>query len=89
MFGMNFFDMGGAGAPRPFKNQYRCYSVSMMPDDRNESLEHGGMCAILLEVYFVVHYNYMYIVTHENSNLMDILNVFIGVLGLQLKERYA
>jgi len=42
MFGMNFFDMGGAGAPRPFKNQYRCYSVSMMPDDRNESLEHGG-----------------------------------------------
>lgn len=42
MFGMNFFDMGGAGAPRPFKNQYRCYSVSMLPEDRNESLEHGG-----------------------------------------------
>jgi len=44
MFGMNFFDMGGPGAPRPFKNQYRCYSVSMLPDSehRNESLEHGG-----------------------------------------------
>ena len=42
MFGMSFFDLGGAGVPRPFKNQYRCYSVSMMPDDRNESLEHGG-----------------------------------------------
>ena len=33
MFGNPFFPEGhhGMGPPRPFRTQYRCYSVSMMP----------------------------------------------------------
>jgi len=44
MFGMNFFnEMGGVGGPpRPFKNLYRCYSVSMLPGNERDDLEHGG-----------------------------------------------
>ncbi len=38
MFGMNFFP----DAPRPFKTQYRCYSVSMLPGSERDDLEKGG-----------------------------------------------
>ena len=38
MFGMNFFPE----VPRPFKTQYRCNSVSMMPGQEREELEQGG-----------------------------------------------
>jgi ubiquitin fusion degradation protein 1 len=38
MFGMNFFP----DVPRPFKTQYRCYSVSMLPGNERDNLEHGG-----------------------------------------------
>lgn len=38
MFGMNFFPE----APRPFKTQYRCFSVSMLPGNERNDLEHGG-----------------------------------------------
>ena len=41
MFGMNFFNEMG-GPPRPFKNLYRCYSVSMLPGNERDDLEHGG-----------------------------------------------
>lgn len=35
---MNFFpDM-----PRPFKTQYKCFSVSMLPGNERNDLEHGG-----------------------------------------------
>jgi hypothetical protein len=41
--GMNFFPDGlHGGPPRPFRTQYRCYSVSMMPGNERQSLEHGG-----------------------------------------------
>ena len=36
--GMNFFPE----APRPFKTQYKCYSVSMLPGNERDDLEHGG-----------------------------------------------
>jgi len=36
--GMNFFP----DAPRPFKTQYKCYSVSMLPGNERDDLEHGG-----------------------------------------------
>ena len=36
--GMNFFH----DVPRPFKTQYRCNSVSMMPGSEREELEQGG-----------------------------------------------
>lgn len=44
MFGNPFFPEGhhGMGPPRPFRTQYRCYSVSMMPGNERESLEQGG-----------------------------------------------
>jgi len=42
MFGMNFFNEMGGPAPRPFKNLYRCYSVSMLPGNERDDLEHGG-----------------------------------------------
>ena len=35
---MNFFNE----IPRPFKTQYRCYSVSMLPGNERDDLEHGG-----------------------------------------------
>ena len=38
MFAMNFFNE----IPRPFKTQYRCYSVSMLPGNERDDLEHGG-----------------------------------------------
>jgi ubiquitin fusion degradation protein 1 len=38
MFGMNFFPE----MPRPFKTQYRCFSVSMMPGPERDNLEKGG-----------------------------------------------
>jgi ubiquitin fusion degradation protein 1 len=38
MFGMNFFN----DVPRPFRTQYRCYSVSMLPGNERKDLEHGG-----------------------------------------------
>jgi len=38
MFGMNFFP----DAPRPFKTQYKCFSVSMLPGNERDDLEHGG-----------------------------------------------
>ena len=38
MFGINFF----LEAPRPFKTQYKCYSVSMLPGNERNDLEHGG-----------------------------------------------
>ncbi len=38
MFGMNFFNE----LPRPFKTQYRCFSVSMMPGSERDDLEKGG-----------------------------------------------
>ena len=38
MFAMNFFN----DFPRPFKTQYRCYSVSMLPGNERDDLEHGG-----------------------------------------------
>lgn len=38
MFGLNFFN----DIPRPFRTQYRCYSVSMLPGNEREDLEHGG-----------------------------------------------
>jgi len=38
---MNFFNEMG-GPPRPFKNLYRCYSVSMLPGNERDDLEHGG-----------------------------------------------
>jgi ubiquitin fusion degradation protein 1 len=39
MFGVNFFN---EMLPRPFKTQYRCYSVSMMPGNERNDLEKGG-----------------------------------------------
>ena len=39
MFGMNFFP---DQAPRPFKTQYKCFSVSMLPGNERDDLEHGG-----------------------------------------------
>ena len=41
MFGNPFFPEGhhGMGPPRPFRTQYRCYSVSMMP---------GTICLIFM-----------------------------------------
>ena len=38
MFGINFFNE----MPRPFKTQYRCYSVSMLPGSERDDLEKGG-----------------------------------------------
>jgi ubiquitin fusion degradation protein 1 len=38
MFGLNFFN----DIPRPFRTQYRCYSVSMLPGNERADLEHGG-----------------------------------------------
>lgn len=38
MFGLNFFN----DIPRPFRTQYRCYSVSMLPGNERNELEHGG-----------------------------------------------
>ena len=38
MFAMNFFN----DIPRPFRTQYRCYSVSMLPGNERDDLEHGG-----------------------------------------------
>ncbi|XP_006818061.1 ubiquitin recognition factor in ER-associated degradation protein 1-like [Saccoglossus kowalevskii] len=38
MFGFNMFENVG----RPFKTQYRCYSVSMLPGNERQDVEKGG-----------------------------------------------